>query len=770
MLNYENLNDVEFEYVCNDIMSRMLKTRLERFGAGKDGGVDLTNDAYKKDIIVQVKHYVKTDVKGLIRSLKSELPKIQELHPKQYYICCSKDLTPQNKSEIFDIFSDYMASTENIISRIEIDDFLSEEKNKDILRKHFKLWIESTNILTEILNNDIFIDCEALLYNIQNEEQLFVKTSAFEKAIDCLEKNNVLILLGNPGVGKTITSKMLVLQYAANGYRIRYTTDGADLASLKKAISTSKESKEVILLDDCFGQAYFNMKETQENELIALIKYVKMNPNKILIMNSRVAIYREATERTPNLVTSFENKEYKVYIIDMTNMSNLEKAKILYNHLYFKNVSNDFLFQIKIDKNYWKIIQHPNYNPRIIEYICTPHRLSNIIADEYMDFILKSLNNPEEVWKNEFERRLKDSDRILVTTLYSLSNSVISKEFLKTCYNHRIKSINGMDLSINQFERAISRLSGSFVKIFDKNGEQMISIANPSINDFIRAHIEQNQPEQSSMIDSSITVQQLKRLLNKTDFATKINQMFLSKEILNFRFESEKQKTDYIVYYVSKYKILDDDFKVYVHNYLKDVSDVDIYEYLPARKIRVLEGLLSEELCQFYELVGIFRDFNLVDEILGVLDLPDTIDFINAADWIFENYHRGTYIVFIQDIVLNKFKDYCDEISVEEYDFLVSDIIEECKYEDERGSHIDADKAIENVEKLVKGKAKDQIDDYNFDLPLDLTINQTNLDEIKIHVSGADAIVYSYLNDDYDDDRRYDRYSSDIEIDNIFNR
>ena len=312
--------------------------------------------------------------------------------------------------------------------------------------------------------------------------------------------------------GSDFTISIFLPSSETEGAEIRYTTDGADLASLKKAISTSKESKEVILLDDCFGQAYFNMKETQENELIALIKYVKMNPNKILIMNSRVTIYREATERTPNLVTSFENKEYKVYIIDMTNMSNLEKAKILYNHLYFKNVSNDFLFQIKKDKNYWKIIQHPNYNPRIIEYICTPHRLSNIIADEYMNFILKSLNNPEEVWKNEFERRLKDSDRILVTTLYSLSNSVISKEFLKTCYNHRIKSINGMDLSINQFEQALSRLSGSFVKIFDKNGEQMISIANPSINDFIRAHIEQNQPEQSSMIDSSITVQQLKRL------------------------------------------------------------------------------------------------------------------------------------------------------------------------------------------------------------------------------------------------------------------
>lgn len=770
MLNYENLNDVEFEYVCNDIMSRMLKTRLERFGAGKDGGVDLTNDAFKKDIIVQVKHYAKTDVKGLIRSLKSELPKIQELHPKQYYICCSKDLTPQNKNEIFDIFSDYMASTKNIISRIEIDDFLSEEKNKDILRKHFKLWIESTNILTEILNNDIFIDCEALLYNIQNEEQLFVKTMAFEKAIDCLEKNNVLILLGNPGVGKTITSKMLVLHYAANGYRIRYTTDGADLASLKKAISTSKDSREVILLDDCFGQAYFNMKETQENELIALIKYVKMNPNKILIMNSRVTIYREATERTPNLVTSFENKEYKVYIIDMTNMSALEKAKILYNHLYFKKVSDDFLFQIKKDKNYWQIIEHPNYNPRIIEYICAPYRLSNIIAVEYMDFILKSLNNPEEVWKNEFERRLKDSDRILVTTLYSLSNSAISKEFLKTCYNHRIKSINGMDTSINQFEHALSRLSGSFVKNFDKNGEQIISMANPSINDFIRAHIEQNQPEQSSMIDSSITVQQLKRLLDKTDFATKIKQLFLSKEILNFQFETEKQKTNYIAYYVSKHRILDDDFKIYIHNYLKDISDIDIYEYLPERKIRVLEGFLYEDLCKFYELVDFFRDLNTIANILDILDLQDTVDFLDAVDWIFENYHRGTYIIFIQNIVLNKFRDYCDEVSADEYDFLVSDIIEECTYEDENGSHIDTDKAIKDVENLVIRKVVDQIADYNFYLPSDLGISDAELDDIEICVSGAYEIVYSYIKDDYDDDERYEKRLSKLEIDNIFNR
>ena len=42
MLNYANLNDMEFEALCRDVMERMLGVSLRRFGPGKDGGVDLT--------------------------------------------------------------------------------------------------------------------------------------------------------------------------------------------------------------------------------------------------------------------------------------------------------------------------------------------------------------------------------------------------------------------------------------------------------------------------------------------------------------------------------------------------------------------------------------------------------------------------------------------------------------------------------------------------------------------------------------------------------
>ncbi|WP_291293802.1 restriction endonuclease [Eubacterium sp.] len=770
MLNYGNLNDVEFEYVCNDIMSRLLDTKLRRFGEGKDGGVDLTDDAYRKNIVVQIKHYTKTNNSGLIRSLKTELPKVKKINPNQYYVCCSKELSAQNISDIFNIFSDYMKSTENIITLTEIDDFLNDSKNSDILRKHYKLWIESTNILTEILNNDIFVDCEALLSNIHDEEKLFVKSAAFEKALECLSKNNALILLGNPGVGKTMTSKMLILYYAANGYRIRYTTDGTDIASLKKALSADKKTKEVILLDDCFGQAYFNMKDTQENELIALIKYVKMNPNKKLIMNSRVTIYREATERTPNLVTSLNNKECRVYTIDMTNMSPLEKAKILYNHLYFKQIPNEFFEQIKANKNYWKIIRHSNYNPRIIEYVCEPNRLFKIVPSEYMNFVLESLNNPEEVWKNEFERRLKDSDRIFVTTLYSLSNDVVTKEELKTCYNHRIQLTTGIDLSVNQFEQSFSRLSGSFIKSIDKNGVLMVAMSNPSINDFIRAHIKNNQPEQQSILNSSISIRQLKRLLDKNEFETKLIKILKDKAILNYYFENEKQKNDYITYCISKYKIFDEAYEGILHKYMQNISNVDIYESFPIRRITVLEKMLNEDFCKFYNLISVFKDFNLIETLINKLDIADAFDFVNDIDWLFECEDRVNYVDFIQNVLVNKMKEYCDLVYAYDYDnyFSINEIIDKCI--DEEDSCIDTYEAIRIIEDIVEERVREQINDYNIFLPVDLKIKQSIIDKIEINITESDSLVQNYLNDDYYDEDRYEREISDVEVENIFNR
>ena len=80
-------------------------------------------------------------------------------------------------------------------------------ENAEILQRHYKLWISSSNILQDIYSNDIFIDCESLLSSIEKVEKFFVETTAYSQALKCLAAHKTLFLTGDPGVGKTITSK-----------------------------------------------------------------------------------------------------------------------------------------------------------------------------------------------------------------------------------------------------------------------------------------------------------------------------------------------------------------------------------------------------------------------------------------------------------------------------------------------------------------------------------------------------------------------------------
>ena len=79
MLNYSNLSDVEFEYLCQDIMEKKLGIKLRRFAAGPDGGVDIADNATAPKLLIQVKQYINSTPAQLLSSLKNEVSKVQKI-------------------------------------------------------------------------------------------------------------------------------------------------------------------------------------------------------------------------------------------------------------------------------------------------------------------------------------------------------------------------------------------------------------------------------------------------------------------------------------------------------------------------------------------------------------------------------------------------------------------------------------------------------------------------------------------------------------------
>ncbi len=772
MLNYSNLSDVEFEYLCQDIMQRKLNVSLHKYAVGRDNGIDLCDDSIKKSIVIQVKHYINSTVSNLINTLKTEVKKVNKLNPKQYYICCSKALSPQKVNEIYNMFSPFMDSSSNIITISDIDDFLNASENFDILKKHYKLWIESTGILENIIHNDTFIDCEVLFSTIEKDRQVFVPTIAYYESLKLLDKRNTLFIVGNPGVGKTLTSKMLILHYAANGYKVRYTTNTSDLQTLKKNISQNPEEKEIILIDDCFGQAYFKMKETQSNELTALIKYVGIATNKLLILNSRITIFKEAKNQCLELVSAIECDQSKVFVIDMNEISDVEKAKILYNHFYFNKVGKEYFEDIRKDRRYLSIVKHKNYNPRIIEFICNSHRYESVEPNQYYQFIMLHLNNPKEIWRNEYENRLQKVDRILLSIIYSFSDLETNIDLIQKNFNKRISNESDIDITINQFEASLNRLLDGFVILVSNGKDKRLSVANPSINDYFDSRFKENFAERNALIDNSIHIKQIYRLTTDAEYELWWKNTLINHSVKDYIFSDEYQRNANIVYFLSVTQVLD---AYYIYNIIDFFNSPTGIYHNGATEINaeeIIESIFSfPDMIEYYGIVQFLQKEENLRSFLATFDLQSQIQVLNIINSFFEN--RAYFASISIEILKETIENYCEAVDADDYDPDVSGSVDFASSYGEFGMEVDEYEAAIGIEYEVKECVKDEIYKLIGELPSDIVIDEKYIDELDISVYGASHLVDAYIADN-DSDYEYDNYipyrCNDEEIQNIFER
>lgn len=547
MFNFQNLNPTEFEVLSKDILELETGEKYRTYTTGKDGGIDI--GSYEHDnTFAQVKHTMRTTFSTLITSLKKELIKVKRIQPKEYYLFISTRLTPSNTNEIYELFSDYMTSPKNIYDGVRIDDLLNSDKYSDIVHKHYKLWLVSTGVLEKTLNNNIFIDTEVLFDEINSETELFVDTKAYYDSLDILNKHHVLIIQGNPGVGKTTISKMLLLKYATEGYRVRYASSNS-IRDIKNALSKDSKGKEIVLLDDFLGQHYLNISEERPNEIKALIAYINKHPSKRIILNTRITILKEAERKFQSFDSYMKKNESKKYIIDVDKISPIEKAQIFYNHLYFNHLPKAFYNEIVIDKRYLEVILHKNYNPRIIEFISSEYNYRSVPIDEYYKFVLDNLTNPHKIWEEEFEERIEEIDRIFMYCLYSISNEMIGLNTLREVFNYYIRN-QSFDKSKDLFNSCIKRLSESMIKIVFKEGQTFLQVVNPSVNDYLYNKIGSSELILEYIVNHVLYYEQLNTL-------KVVNKSFMYRHITTLILENKYQSLNTLLYNTSLYYLSD---------------------------------------------------------------------------------------------------------------------------------------------------------------------------------------------------------------------
>lgn len=507
----ELLTPYDFEELARDILEKYLNLEFESFGRGKDGGVDLRHKGNNLTIIAQVKTYKNfNDLKKTL--INSEFNKVVILNPSKYYLIISLELTKTQKDALFRIFEDYMETPANILHKKDLNRLLDKKEYLDILYSHIKLWLPSSKILEPILNNllnsDIKNYSEFEYEKVKKEIGFYVKNPSLSDSLDILRKHHSLIISGEPGIGKTTLARILIYLYLEKGYTlVKISSD------INEAFNVDLKNKKIIFYyDDFLGTNFLKvlLAKNEEKKLVDFIEFInRQNSNHKLILTTREYILKQAEQEYPNFLAL--KGQIAKYILDLKSYSRFIKAKIFYNHIHYFKIPNEYIKEILKNHNYIKIIDHKNYNPRIIEYM-TKLLPKDIIPQEYFSKFIQNLNNPENVWKEAFNKITKVSQYILFS-LWQCGNN-IGIEDLKMAVKKLIENEGNLAILTDDrdcFEKSIEELEDTFIRVdYDRHSKyNTISFKSPSVIDFITFYVKTKPDLVKSMIKSSVFIEQL---------------------------------------------------------------------------------------------------------------------------------------------------------------------------------------------------------------------------------------------------------------------
>ncbi len=656
MYNFETLSPKDFELLTRDLLQKELSITLETFKSGKDDGIDLR---YSKDtlnqLIVQCKHYKNSTLNDLYNALKIETEKIKKLNPKRYIISTSQPLSPKNKDKIMQICFPFIKSTSDIYGNNDLNNLIT--KFPEIEKDHFKLWLTSTKVLEQILHSNIVNESRFKLDEIKEKIKKFVSNPSVNEAQNILNSENFVVISGAPGVGKTTLAEMIIYSYVANS-EYEFFNISENIQDAYSVYNLDPNVKQIFYYDDFLGETHLTKNE--DSSLITFINRINKSKNRKLILTTREYILQQSKL----LHEKIEKFDFKKCIIDLKNYTKKIKADILYSHLYFSELPQEYIDNLLTEHRYFSIIEHPNYNPRIIESMTKLKIHENISAQDYHCEFIKNLDNPSEIWKHAFENQIDNKTRSVLFSIVSLGGGYWGtdyKQLIKEISKNICAKLYSENFTDLDFRKCLKILEGDFIKIYPRG----ITFCNPSVSDFLENYIVEN-----SMVSEFIEI------ADTLDQFIWIEAFLLNKENINKKyayvlFEKVKQ-------YNSnnwEYRLIDLLFDIIIKTedaMLLDKLQFELSYLVKDHKLSEMENFLNKLTSSIFDENEIIKDFitNFMDSVIkdinscnSVYDLDILINFLEDYDEdLIEQYGSSikvNIIVNLDNLIENSIEN-CD--------------------------------------------------------------------------------------------------------------
>lgn len=517
--NFEigRLTDLDFEAVSKDLLEEILGVPLELFAPGADQGVDLRHfSGGSEEVVVQCKHWMGSGRAALMRHmLGPERDKIFSLKPPRYVLTTSVDLTRDAKNKLFDRLSPYVLSTHDLFG---VRDIVSElQRRPHLVRRHLRLWLNSAEVLQSLLTKAALLRSQDLADDVRETLRVYVSNASYERASALLDKAHVCVIAGLPGIGKTTLAQVLVAAHLAEGYEVIEISEDVDEVNE----AWDDEVAQIFYYDDFLGQSTLDDKlhKNEDNRLIRLLRRVSRSPNKRFILTTREYLLGQATQRYERLAR--EDFSPLQCVINMADYTAQVRAQILYNHVYFSDLAAPEKAAFANSSIYWPIINHPNFNPRLVE-VSISSSLKGIEGGHVAREIGTNLSHPQKLWEHIVLHQLNSSQLHLIEMLSAFPSDV-KQEDLELAWSSLCRHI-GENADTRILYRSIHALEGTMVKVghgdprlfelesVPRKRDTTIGLHNPSVRDYMTGYIFSHSQDIAKLLASAMFFEQVEFL------------------------------------------------------------------------------------------------------------------------------------------------------------------------------------------------------------------------------------------------------------------